>query len=1131
MRTFNKVFSACMALFFFLSLLNIYNLSSSNSASNVYAKNGCSAEYPNKSPEMGVFGQFCYKDIGGSKIKIDPNWVNENLITLKDVKIGKKTIKSLTMHKLAKNAFEDAFSRINNDEELSKLLESYNGLWNPRYIEGTNNLSKHSWGIAIDLNASTNQQGKNPSEANRKLWEKAFKPAGFDWGGNWNLPYTDGMHYELPENYKLPYDENHQSIIKGLDDSIYINQINDVPSDFDGRWACAPCSAVMFLAYFGKIIPVSYNSHVGNKFGYGYYVSKKYTYTRSDGSEISFDNYYECEGHDGYGAWGYIWKDDNHKGSGYGVSSNIVKYVREHEIIIKSKEVDKETAKSVVIKSIKNDIPLIARTGLWDEGHYVLIVGYSENNNDFEYITFDPGPKENIEGDGKYRKYLYEDLKRSEGDFFYVYTLSESPTHVAPCNGCLVSAPVAFIWKRVEGADKYGLYIRDTVTNQLVYDNDNIQGDDSPFSPTNQSITPDISYVSGRTYKWNMRAHNSYGLSDYTSAWIFTIKSSDGGGNCTIIVKASYTDNNKNEISIPAPFTLEGPNGFKREDNAPKTYSNLSPGWYSITWKNFDEYTVTYPPNGKSRQELKNNETKTFSARYKKIPTGKIKVIAECGSEDLRADFVLKKPDGSKELHTTPYEDKVQVDERLKYSEYTVIWQKLAGYNLPNPSTQTEKVEIDKEKVFTGRYEKDQSGNGKITVQATLDGVPWEGFVNYIIIPGNILGKRVPDDFYVSPGSYYLEKLSGGPKRVVNGITQEAKCEINPPSLTISVGEEKTFTIIFTFPKEGGGSETGTVEVDSNIKASFDLIGPGGRYSETTSWRKTDLPTGTYEINWNDVSGYNTPPSEQKFLSSGSTISFYGYYTPSSGGGGNPPPDKKVTLTLYVHENSSNGPIVPGANVSGYDGNSNPFSKTTNSSGYVEIEGVKGNWSFKITKSGYKNNSWNQSINSTCTKHAYIEKDSGGGGGNPPPSAYEVGNWISIGSGKYYYDNPCGRALYGFDFENGFRIEEKKYCEEKWWYKIWMYDDDGVKNQYVWIRGIDINSKINAPLFTEGSTREFKKGAYGYDKPCGTTIDYLKYDGNKFEIKDKVYRCGSWWYKVYVGPWSKYVWFKESDIL
>ena len=557
----------------------------------------------------------------------------------------------------------------------------------------------------------------------------------------------------------------------------------------------------------------------------------------------------------------------------------------------------------------------------------------------------------------------------------------------------------------------------------------------------------------------------------------------------------------------------------------------MSPGWYSITWKNFDEYTVTYPPNGKSRQELKNNETKTFSARYKKIPTGKIKVIAECGSEDLRADFVLKKPDGSKELHTTPYEDKVQVDERLKYSEYTVIWQKLAGYNLPNPSTQTEKVEIDKEKVFTGRYEKDQSGNGKITVQATLDGVPWEGFVNYIIIPGNILGKRVPDDFYVSPGSYYLEKLSGGPKRVVNGITQEAKCEINPPSLTISVGEEKTFTIIFTFPKEGGGSETGTVEVDSNIKASFDLIGPGGRYSETTSWRKTDLPTGTYEINWNDVSGYNTPPSEQKFLSSGSTISFYGYYTPSSGGGGNPPPDKKVTLTLYVHENSSNGPIVPGANVSGYDGNSNPFSKTTNSSGYVEIEGVKGNWSFKITKSGYKNNSWNQSINSTCTKHAYIEKDSGGGGGNPPPSAYEVGNWISIGSGKYYYDNPCGRALYGFDFENGFRIEEKKYCEEKWWYKIWMYDDDGVKNQYVWIRGIDINSKINAPLFTEGSTREFKKGAYGYDKPCGTTIDYLKYDGNKFEIKDKVYRCGSWWYKVYVGPWSKYVWFKESDIL
>jgi len=142
----------------------------------------------------------------------------------------------------------------------------------------------------------------------------------------------------------------------------------------------------------------------------------------------------------------------------------------------------------------------------------------------------------------------------------------------------------------------------------------------------------------------------------------------------------------------------------------------------------------------------------------------------------------------------------------------------------------------------------------------------------------------------------------------------------------------------------------------------------------------------------------------------------------------------------------------------------------------------------------------------------------------------EVGDWISIGPGKYYYENPCGKALYDFDLENGYKIEEKKYCGEKWWYKIWMYDD-GVKNQYVWIRGIDINRKISVPRFIEGFTREFKKGAYGYDKPCGSTVDYLKHDGNKFEIKDKVYRCGCWWYKVYVGPWSKYVWFKESDIL
>ena len=42
---------------------------------------------------------------------------------------------------------------------------------------------------------------------------------------------------------------------------------------------------------------------------------------------------------------------------------------------------------------------------------------------------------------------------------------------------------------------------------------------------------------------------------------------------------------------------------------------------------------------------------------------------------------------------------------------------------------------------------------------------------------------------------------------------------------------------------------------------------------------------------------------------------------------------QQVTLTLSVHENTSSGPVIQGAQVSGNDGSGNYFSQSTNSSG------------------------------------------------------------------------------------------------------------------------------------------------------------------------------------------------------
>jgi N-acetylneuraminic acid mutarotase/pimeloyl-ACP methyl ester carboxylesterase len=83
-----------------------------------------------------------------------------------------------------------------------------------------------------------------------------------------------------------------------------------------------------------------------------------------------------------------------------------------------------------------------------------------------------------------------------------------------------------------------------------------------------------------------------------------------------------------------------------------------------------------------------------------------------------------------------------------------------------------------------------------------------------------------------------------------------------------------------------------------------------------------------------------------------------------------PPPT--VTLTLYVRNGSTTGPIIAGASVTGSDVGGSSFSQTTNANGYVTITGAPGMWQFSVSKTGYQINSWSQSITTTSTKTAYL---------------------------------------------------------------------------------------------------------------------------------------------------------------
>lgn len=162
-----------------------------------------SSMYTKLSDVNGSFGQFYYRDTSGGRIEIDPQWIAENIVTIKLPGINKY----VQVHKDAKDNFIQAFTYIQNGTAtingkqvpLLSLVKTMDGTFVPRHVNWNpaKGLSNHSWGTAIDINAANHFRYVNPAgepnNPNYILWVKAFKPAGFSWGNS----YSDSMHYEL----------------------------------------------------------------------------------------------------------------------------------------------------------------------------------------------------------------------------------------------------------------------------------------------------------------------------------------------------------------------------------------------------------------------------------------------------------------------------------------------------------------------------------------------------------------------------------------------------------------------------------------------------------------------------------------------------------------------------------------------------------------------------------------------------------------------------------------------------------------------------------------------------------------------------------------------------------------------
>lgn len=146
-----------------------------------------------------MFGSFTYTNTGGGRIRIASAWTDANLTdcVLADANRGRDV--RTQCHVKAKEPLERAFREV-AERDLSRLIRTYDGLWVPRHMVWNNSrpLSRHSWGVAFDLNAQWNAYGNGISPENRALNE-IFNAYGFAWGGDWRAAIRDAMHWELAD--------------------------------------------------------------------------------------------------------------------------------------------------------------------------------------------------------------------------------------------------------------------------------------------------------------------------------------------------------------------------------------------------------------------------------------------------------------------------------------------------------------------------------------------------------------------------------------------------------------------------------------------------------------------------------------------------------------------------------------------------------------------------------------------------------------------------------------------------------------------------------------------------------------------------------------------------------------------
>lgn len=128
--------------------------------------------------------------------------IQKNLVPLKYVYTSYLFNKQNNASSSLNNVLQELSSLAKSNTAINNILYPASGTFNYRIISGTQRLSPHSYGIAIDLKSDKRDYWKWSSAQNgtKRLNEypyeliKAFENNNFIWGGKWG--YFDILHFE-----------------------------------------------------------------------------------------------------------------------------------------------------------------------------------------------------------------------------------------------------------------------------------------------------------------------------------------------------------------------------------------------------------------------------------------------------------------------------------------------------------------------------------------------------------------------------------------------------------------------------------------------------------------------------------------------------------------------------------------------------------------------------------------------------------------------------------------------------------------------------------------------------------------------------------------------------------------------